>query len=442
MRKHMLLALAVLCSASLFATDLSIKDAFQSAKENSSSYVLALRQYQDSVKLTDSGSSLIPSLSLSANASTGYNFEDISLMSKKGSTGLSLGVSAGATFALSPAVYTSKETKNLTNQASYLSLLSAEQNLYVSVATAYINLALAKEAVAVSQSALDIAQASLDSVQSLYDAGKAQELTLMQAQNGLSSARIDLQSKTSSLTIAKKNFKTLTGIDIDESGYTLLDINSITLLSLPEYSELFEQYKFSNNAVQSARVTIQQAELGVTTLKNTSRIPTVSASVGYTYAGATDTDWKDYGTASNRLTGTVAVSVPLDSYIPGTSTNKSIKSAENSASYAQSALDIALESLDSSMDQLVSGIDTQSDSIALLQDSLDAIEYQLKLSEDAYNAGKLSLDDLNSVRNSVTSTKYSLLSAKANYILSACSLATMIGMDYSGLNNTFGGVSK
>lgn len=428
-----LLSLLLFASLPIAAESLSINEAFDAAKANSQSYLLSLQQYQDYVNEENTVNPFVPSLSLTGSLSTGAGFiPSISY------SGIGYSVGASASLSLGPTIYNDKYVKNANNQAKLLSLFSTEETLYTNVSTAYLNVLLYREAVKVSEKSLETAQAQYDSIAASYEAGQSSELELKQAENLLQNEEYDNEQNKSSLASAERAFKVLTGVDI--SSYELMSLDDLSYLELPSPEEIFNNYKENSNAIQSARNSVTVAELTLQTTKNSAYIPTVTIGASYTNSGSGIASY-NYTTTGKRysdsLSASVAVSVPLDGYFPGSSSNVGVKSAENSADYARTNLEIAYEDLSSSIEDSVASLNLLENQITLLSRQVDTLTYQASLSQDAYEAGLMSLSDLQDVYDSLQNGEYSLLSAKVSYISAVNELATLIGLDGEEIYSEF-----
>lgn len=420
-----LMLLAVL-SATLSAEALTVKDAYNAAKENSTSYQLALEQYQNYVNEENKVNPFLPSLSLTGSIGTSAG-----LIPTAEFNGFSYSVGAGASFSLSPSVYNYKAVREADNKSELLSLMSTEESLYTSVTEAYLNVLLYREGVKVSEKSLNTATEQYDSIEASYNEGLSSELELKQAENSLQSARLEHLQNQNSLSAAERSFTVLTGIDI--SGYELVSLDELEYLSLPSAEEIFLEYKENSTAVQSARNSIVSADLSLDSARNSAYIPTfgISAqySVGNSNIGKTST--------SDGFSVTASVSVPLDGYIKNSSSSISTVTAENQSEYARKNLEITYENLKSSIEDTVSTLNLLEMQIEILEKQVDTLSYQASLSKEAYDNGTLDLTSLQEAYDALESGEYSLLSAKVSYLSSVSSLAVLIGCDAEEIYSYF-----
>ncbi len=427
MKHFQAISLLLLLSTSLIwsADILTIEDAFESAKENNISYSLSLRQYQDSVELNSSFTSLIPSISLNGQLGTEFD-NDFSYQGITGEIGIS------ADFSLTPSTYTEKKSQRIENESEYLSLLSTEEQLLLSVAESYLNIILYKEACSVSASTLETAQRQYDNIMLAYEAGTEDELEVLNASETLASAKSSHKANENQLATAMINFKTLTGIEDTSNLMTLEDIEYV---DLPEAKLLLEKYGSNITALLASKNEIASAELNKSETLNTMFIPTISLSASYGLNGNLKTDFT--GSDSMGLSVQVAASIPLDSLIPGSSKNNQLKAADNSISYANTSYQIAYENLYNELENTVTSIsflETEiEDGIAFAANA----EKKLKATIDAYENGLVSFDSLDSAMSNLTSSQYSLISDRASYILKLYNLANMLSTTYEELISSY-----
>lgn len=428
MEKKTIITLMLLLSvvSALSAETLTIKDAYNAAKENSSSYQLSLQQYQDYVNEENKENPFLPSLSLSGSVSTSAG-----LLPDASWNGFSYSVGAGASFSLSPTAYNYKDVREASNQSELLSLMSTEETLYTNVAEAYLNVLLYREGLKVSENSLSTATEQYEKTEESYNFGLVSELVLRQAENTLQSAELENEQMKSSLSTAERSFRILTGIDI--STYELISLDDLEFIDLPSSEEIFERFKENSTAIQSAKNTVLTADLSLDSTRNSAYIPTFGISAQYSVGNS------NIGKSSTAdgLTVSASISIPLDGYIKNSSTNLSVVKAENQSEYARANLEIAYENLESSIESSISTLNLLETQITMLEKQVATLEYQAALSQEAYENGTLDFTSLQDVYDSLSDGEYSLLSAKVSYLSNIYNLATLIGTDADSLNTYF-----
>jgi len=406
----------------LFANTVTIEEAFESAKENNKSYSLALERYQDSVELNSTLSSLIPSLSITASAGTGMN-NDLSWK------GLSLSVGASASLTLSPSTYTEKRSQQLENESSYLSFLSTEEQLKLSVVEAYLNLLLYQEAVKVSEAALNTAEDQYESILESYEYGSKSELDVLSAEDTLSKAELNHRSNLSSLSAAECTFTSLTSLNTE--SLILMDLEDFDYSPLEGAEVLLEEREGYVTSLLQKKNSIKSAELEKTATVNSLFLPTISLSASYSLNGNINSTSSLSDTKG--LSVQVSASIPLDAFIPGSSKNSQLKSAENSISYAYTTYEITYEETVQKLQEYFNSLNELSKKIIEDLKGLERAKKKLEASTLAYESGNASYDTLESAADNLASSEYSLISDRASYILKLYEIALSLSLNIDEL---------
>ena len=434
MRKLLVSSGMILLSMLCFAAPLTVEEAIDAAKGYDADYALAMKQYTDAVSITNRESSFTPSLSLTGSIGTGAGFfskADGWDSSWDGLTG-SVGISTSFTFAGSS--INEKKTKNISNESSLLKLETSEDDLETSVINGYFSIAQARDSIELSENSLEQARTQLQSVQERYDAGLASELDLVQAENSVSTAEYGLQSLKSQYTLLLMSFKNLTGLDLTD--IELMDVSSFEIKELLSSEELFNRYAYSSPTIKQLDLAARSAELSYSTTKLGSIVPSLSLSAGYTINGGYQTPSMMGGrsdTLSDSLSVSARVSIPLDAYLPSSSTAGSIAKAKNSAQDARTQLSNALVDFKYSLESTCQSIGLSAVQIDNQEKVLAALEKQYGLTENAYYAGEIDLSSLQTIENNVLSARSSLLNLKYTYIKSLYTLSQTLGVSYTDL---------
>lgn len=424
--------LCLILSSSLFAKELSIKDAYSLAKSSSKSYELLVKEYQDYVNEENKVNPFVPSLQVTGSLSTGASF-----VPSLAFNGLGYSVGASASFSFGPSSYTYKKLRDANNSVKLSALIDAESDLYLNVSAAYLNVLLYREGAKISERALERAQEQYDSIYASYENGESSELDLKTAENTLQNSEYLSQQNRNALLSSERAFKVLSGLDVKE--FDLISLEDISFICLPPADEIFSKQKEQSNVIINARNNIALAEANLSTAKGSAYIPTISVSASYTNNG---TNIGAYNTqtrnrVSDSLVGSVGISIPISGYIPGSSTNVGVKSAENSVENAKINLELAYDSLFSSIEDYSASLELLESEIEMLSAQIETLEYQVELSTEAYENGLLSLVSLQDVYERLEDAEYSLLSSKVNYLNTLNSLAVLIGSDGEEITTLF-----
>ena len=242
-------------------------------------------------------------------------------------------------------------------------------------------------------------------------------------------AQLSLKNLEDSKDQLMAEFRTMTGI---EGAFTTEELPEPVLLSLPSAEEIFAEFGENSIDVQSARNALQSARNAETTAKLSAYVPTLTASVGYSYSGAHSESW-DYSTTGNGLTGSVRMSLPISGMIPTSQTDITIKERKDDVTLASLSLQGAKDTLLADIRSYVMGIDQAEKSLAIAERSRAAAARTDELAQEAFQAGLMSADDASDARTKLLNAEMSLLSARLTHLLESYNLAAAINIPLSDL---------
>ena len=144
-----------------------------------------------------------------------------------------------------------------------------------------------------------------------------------------------------------------------------------------------------------------------------------------------------YDHSSNALTGSLVVTLPISSMLPGSSSSIAIKDAEDAVRVSSLSLQNAKDTLLETIRECVMQIEQAQESVGMQRSSYAAAQRSYELSQEAFDAGLITADDLASARNDMLSAELSLLSTELNHLLSCYSLSFALGMDIDELTASY-----
>ena len=383
----------------------------------------------------------LPTFGISVTADTGVSFPSATVEKTDfDGFGLELGATANFSYTLNGSKITGNNTRNLEKEAASLSYETAYDSIEEAVTQAYWTLATYDIAIDNARTALSDAQANYESTLEMYNSGLVDELTLSNMELELNNRELTLVEAENSKELAMASFKASTGIEEDFQTEPLPDT---VQLSLPDASVLFNEYAEATATIRSARNELASAENSKKEATLNQYMPTVSASVGYTYRGSISSKGSaavpagDYNTSINNLTGSVTVSIPISSYIPGSSMDVQRQATADNVTIKSLSLQDKQNSLLSDIRSSILTIEQQQAQLDMLETSLEIAERTYKLREESYNAGLSSASDLSDSRSALLSAQNNLLSARLNHLLSSNKLATTLGINLQDLQETY-----
>lgn len=424
MRKILLvpiLLLALLMPVFADIPTITLSEAIESAMENNTDMEKARLELQSSLRSASNISQYIPDLSLTGSATFNGSIKNQS-WSNSGS--FSAGISMGLGTSLIGSTAVNNAARTLANLKYAIDTSSLEQ----SVTQSYWTLVSSKKSIESAQSDLEASERTLESTKTSYEAGMASSLDLANAELTVLHYQYALKLLEDAYIISQEAFRTLTGI---EGDFDVTDFPEIVYLSLPTAEELYKEYGESTNSIKMLNASVSSSEAALTLQQVSSLYPSVSLALNYKVDGMTD--FEKANNISDDFTARVTVSVPISSYIPGSSANNNLKNAKDSVAISKIELNAGRKELLSSIRSLLTTIEQNRSNIEICSKLSDTAEKTYELALESYNAGLISSSELQSKMDSLSSAQLDLISAKSEYIQNVYSLAFMLNIDYESL---------
>lgn len=412
----------------------TLRQALNAAIENNIDLSIAQVQLQQTLRTQNTtASTYMPSFSLTGGISTGGSLIGGIF------SGLSANASAGISMSFNGSMITDSTTRSLAKESANLSYQQTYGTLEDNITSSYWNLAANDNAVEEALLSLDQANRQMEIAQQQYDNGLVPQLTVVQARLSVSQAEIQLKQLQDSRNLALSAFRALTGIT--ETDFTLEELPATMELSLPDAQQLYLEYAVSGTKVRSLQNSVAQATNDSKTTKLSSRVPTVSVSGSWGLSGSLVEGNSTVSQATSGLSDTasvsVSVSVPLSSYISGTSQNLSIKNSEDAITTAQLQLQAGQQTLLQSIESAVINITQQQESLRMKQQNMETTQYSYDLSLEAFEAGLLSSQELETARTSLLNAQIDILSSQLSHLLSCYELASLLEIDLTTLQTRY-----
>ena len=424
MRKILLvpiLLLALLMPVFADIPTITLSEAIDSAMENNTDMEKARLELQSSLRSASNISQYIPDLSLTGSATFNGSIKN---QSGSNSGSFSAGISMGLGTSLIGSTAVNNAARTLANLNYAIETSSLEQ----SVTQSYWTLVSSKKSIESAQSDLEASERTLESTKTSYEAGMASSLDLANAELTVLRYQYALKLLEDAYIISQETFRTLTGI---EGDFDVTDFPEIVYLSLPTAEELYKEYGESTNSIKMLNASVSSSEAALTLQQVSNLYPSVSLALDYNVTGTTD--FEKANNISDDFTARITVSVPISSYIPGSSANNNLKNAKDSVAISKIELNAGRKELLSSIRSLLTTIEQNRSNIEICSKLSDTAEKTYELALESYNAGLISSSELQSKMDSLSSAQLDLISAKSEYIQNVYSLAFMLNIDYESL---------
>ena len=410
---------------------ITLSEAIDSAMENSTDMEIARLELQSSLRSASNASQYIPDLSLTGSATImGSTLGNTTLdkMSGNGSAGFDIGITMGLGTSMIGSTAVNNAMKTVANLTYAMSLSDLEQ----SVTTSYWTLVSSKISLESMETSLAAAERTYASTKEAYDAGLATSLELSNAELSVLDYQYALKQLQDAYVLAQDAFRTLTGI---EGEFDVTDFPEIVYLSLPSPEELYNQYGESSNTIKMLHASVASSEAALTLEQISSLYPSVSLALNYNLGGDAYMNYPPsvQNNINDSASATVTVSIPISSYIPGSSKNNSLKNAEDSVAISKLELNAGRKDYISVLRSTLTSIEQNRTNIEITSKKAEVAQNTYDLTLESYNAGLTSLSDLQTRMDALSSAQMELINAESEYIQNVYSLSFMLGIDYESL---------
>ena len=430
MKRHvfkLISAFLVLICAAAPAFSLSLEDAKALAVENSSTLKEKAFSYEKT--MNELGVSIfVPSLSLNStiglvSVDKNTNLQDFVLKP-------SVSVNAGISWSLSSTDFYGKSKDHLSAENAALEYKSAVDGVKNSTEISYWNLVSLRYAVDKAEENLRTAESSLARTLELYEASRTSRLSYVQARLSYSDSQLSLESAKSNYALALAQFCQSLGIeeqeDMEFDGVPRIDRIEIS----SEKVALLKQMLMNSSSVTMAKNTERISQINAAVTEMNAMVPVVSLSTKLNYSPSIVNE-----TVSENYTGSasVSISVPLDSYIPGSKQNANVKNAEIDRQRAKLSYESTVKKLEDSVDDALTSVTALLANRGNLVSHLEYAQANLNLVSEAYENGYASFADYEKAQSSLSSAQSQIDSNRFSIIARICSLAGILDTDAASI---------
>lgn len=335
-----------------------------------------------------------------------------------------LSVSGTVSIGLSSNVYTAIRAAQLHYEQGLISYEQACREVEKEVRTAFYRLLYGKEYLALQKKSLDTKKAQYDNNLERFRNGQISELDVMTSRVSYEAQKPVVEQAETVLVNNLASFKQVIGIDqrvrirLEGSLDDVLSVTGVSFDSLPKRDVPAPD-------VQSAEKAVEIAENALLSYRFSAYGPTVSAS--YTF-GKVKNSGADDLTTQNSLS--VGVNIPLDGYLPWSSSAVNIYAQKNSLEAAKLSLENTKTSLAVQTEQYLRNINLAVSQTASLKANVELAETTYEMTETAYNYGKTDFLDLMSANDAVLNANVSLKNQAYSLISAILELEYLLGIPF------------
>ena len=294
---------------------------------------------------------------------------------------------------------------------------------------AYYAVLLAKEVFGVYREVYDNAKANYQQTEKKYNAQKASELDMVTSRTNLANAIPNVYDAESNVILALWQLKAVIGMDLEEQ----VDVVG----KMEDYSDNMSTYQEARDSIDlsrnsSIRQLSLQAEQLLETVKLRQRayIPTLSASINFSYSSVANDPIRKLGWFPYSNAG-LTLSIPIFS---GMKRLNDVRQARNQYEQMQLQTRNTEKQLRIGVRGYLSTMDTAVKSYHASRNALESAQKAYDIASKSYEVGRATLVELDNAQLRLTQSRLSLSQNVYNYITAKAELESMLGLENVELN--------
>lgn len=349
-----------------------------------------------------------------------------SLSGSNDRTGTDISASAGLRLTLQPGVGETLRQTAVEHKRAKIQQDDVEASVSKTVKKSYYAIATERQRLALYEKNFALAQREAFLVNKNYEAGLASELSLLQARYAAASLEPELMKAAQEFRQTLRAFNILIGLSPEtEILFTDTLDHIFPKACLPE--NIQDRIEARPDVV-SARMVLELAQSRRRAATLNRYAPTVSLSESTAIADLQ----KDISPPETAVF-TLSVSIPLNGYIPGSSTSVGVKELTAAVERAELALRETRIQAVEQVTVLTDTLDRLQRSIELTRMNESVAVRAYDLSREGYDSGLVTQTDLDSTRQKSLEAGFAVLNAQYLYKAALIELAYALGIEESTL---------
>jgi multidrug efflux system outer membrane protein len=323
---------------------------------------------------------------------------------------------------------------------SELTFTHTRSTLIKTVSVTFYTLLAEKENIEILENNLELLKNQYEQTEQNYNRGLSSELDLLNAQYAYQVAGPELKNAVSDYGQHVRDYLlSVLGLDPDEyAGVELSGDIETKSIAPPPGETLAAAFAAGHFDVMSQSLALSQSELNAKIQTASSLSPTLSLSESIRMSPPQNAGFSFDDPAATG-TFSLTLSIPISSFVPGSSSALDIRTAQDSVSLAQSTLETtrkkAAEDIKQKADTLLRAWESIESKQLNYRVSLRAYE----LSEQGYTRGLVSATDLQASRQRMISARQAVLQAEVSSLSASYELASALNLDITELYERYAG---
>jgi outer membrane protein TolC len=367
--------------------------------------------------------------SINANMSTGYSSP---LFSGDGiefnENALRQGVGLGLTLNFNAGIPYTIKNINLAHQGNILKYEDACNQLSIQVTKKFYSLITEKNNLAYLEELYNLALKQYERNEVSFRNGLIGQLSLMQSRLTFENYRYNLLAANTVYQNNTAEFLAILGMSVD----TQIDLSGdVSIVKIDaDAQSLINDYLHKRPDIIRAVQEIERLEASEKQSVLSGRAPSLTLSL----------EWSSsrINPFNDSLSGTARLSIPIDSWLSGTSKDQAIRRARESVEKAKLDLAMTEDSAKTQIRSLTALLRNSWNSIEAARLSQEVAVRSYELTEYGFINGTIEYLTLENARNNMAESKQRLLQSELSYFNMTLDLCTAVNIDWKKLTETFG----
>lgn len=371
-----------------------------------------------------SWNSVLPSLSVSGTGSDTNTWKD----SDTNTLSLSAGIDASLTLDLGLAnkikkIKSAYEAEQTTFDATVRSTESA-------VRQSFYYLLYLKEKWNSAKSTCDSYKRTYEQTQAKYNRGVASQIDLLSSQVNYESAKPDVDSAESDFMNALMQFVDTVGFDIEYGTKIELSGTLDTADKVKEISHDEIEKNLSNAPeIKTLEANLKTAAEAKKSTQLSTLFPSLKLSGSFTPELWSKETKSGTETETPNWSASLGISLPLDSWIPGSAGRDTIAALDDTVKDYEVQLSNKKKTIKTSAIEKLKDIELSKKTVEARRLNLSLAEQSYEMTEEAYNRGTKDLLTLQNSLDTLEKAQLQLKNEQYNLISNVLDLENMLGMD-------------
>ena len=297
-------------------------------------------------------------------------------------------------------------------------------DLVAQVKNAYYAALLAREVFGVYREVYENAKANFQQTEKKYNAQKASELDMVTARTNLANAIPNVYEAESNVILALWQLKAVIGMDLEEEIDVVgrMEDYSDNMSAVPDGRDSIDLS--GNSSLRQLSIQADQL-LETVKLRQRAYIPTLSASVNFSYSSVANDPIRNLGWFPYSNAG-LTLSIPIFS---GMKRLNDVRQARNQYQQMQLQTRNTEKQLRIGVRGYLSTMDTAVKSYYASKNALESAQKAYEIAAKSYEVGRATFVELNNAQLALVQSQLSLSQNVYNYIVAKADLESMLGVE-------------